>query len=168
MPQVWRSMVLAKARRKTVAILSVSQLNRYVGFKLKRIVRCKASWCVARSPISPTTTGRGHLYFTLRDAESCVKAVMFRSNAQRLRFTPREGMNVIAAATASLYERDGAFQLCDRSPAGRRWHTGVGAGTAQEKLTAMGVFDAAAKRPLPAMPQRSASLLRTPVRRFRT
>ena len=94
-----------------MAILSVSQLNRYVGFKLKEDRALQG--ILVRGEITNFTNHyrSGHLYFTLRDAESCVKAVMFRSNAQRLRFTPREGMNVIAAATASLYERDGAFQL---------------------------------------------------------
>ena len=73
-----------------MAILSVSQLNRYVGFKLKED-RALQGILVRGEITNFTNTTAGSLYFTLRDAESCVKAVMFRSNAQRLRFTPREG-----------------------------------------------------------------------------
>lgn len=62
---------------------------------------------------------------------------------------------MIAAATASLYERDGAFQLyvTDLQPDGAGTQA-LALEQLKKKLTAMGVFDAAAKRPLPAMPQK--------------
>ena len=53
----------------------------------------------------------GHCYFSLRDEASSVKAVMFRSDARRLGFRPEEGMKVIVRCRATLYERDGAFQV---------------------------------------------------------
>lgn len=138
-----------------MAILSVTQLNRYVGFKLKEDRALQG--VLVRGEITNFTNHyrSGHLYFTLRDAESGVKAVMFRSNAQRLKFMPEEGMRVIAAATASLYERDGAFQLyvTDLQPDGAGLQA-LALEQLKKKLTAMGVFDTAAKRPLPPMPQK--------------
>ena len=53
----------------------------------------------------------GHCYFTLRDEACSVKAVMFRSSAARLAFRPEEGMRVVVRCRATLYERDGAFQI---------------------------------------------------------
>ena len=53
----------------------------------------------------------GHCYFSLRDAAASVKAVMFRSDARRLGFRPEEGMKVVVRCRATLYERDGAFQV---------------------------------------------------------
>ncbi|OLA30713.1 MAG: exodeoxyribonuclease VII large subunit [Faecalibacterium prausnitzii] len=53
----------------------------------------------------------GHCYFSLRDASASVKAVMFRSDARRLGFRPEEGMKVVVRCRATLYERDGAFQI---------------------------------------------------------
>jgi len=138
-----------------VAILSVTQLNRYVGFKLKEDRALQS--VLVRGEITNFTNHyrSGHLYFTLRDAESCVKAVMFRSHAQRLKFLPQEGMNVIAAASAALYERDGAFQIyvTDLQPDGTGGKA-LALEQLKKKLTAMGVFDAASKRPLPAMPKK--------------
>ena len=138
-----------------MAILSVTQLNRYVGFKLKEDRALQS--VLVRGEITNFTNHyrSGHLYFTLRDAESCVKAVMFRSHAQRLKFLPQEGMNVIAAASAALYERDGAFQIyvTDLQPDGTGGKA-LALEQLKKKLTAMGVFDAASKRPLPAMPQK--------------
>lgn len=138
-----------------MAILSVTQLNRYVGFKLKEDHALQG--ILVRGEISNFTNHyrSGHLYFTLRDEESGVKAVMFRGNAQRLRFVPQDGMRVIAAATASLYERDGAFQLyvTDLQPDGAGMQA-LALEQLKKKLTAMGVFDTAAKRPLPPMPQK--------------
>lgn len=138
-----------------MAILSVTQLNRYVGFKLKEDRALQG--VLVRGEITNFTNHyrSGHLYFTLRDAESGVKAVMFRSNAQRLRFVPSDGMRVIAAATASLYERDGAFQLyvTDLQPDGAGTQA-LALEQLKKKLMALGVFDVDAKRPLPAMPQK--------------
>ena len=115
-----------------MAILSVTQLNRYVGFKLKEDRALQS--VLVRGEITNFTNHyrSGHLYFTLRDAESCVKAVMFRSHAQRLKFLPQEGMNVIAAASAALYERDGAFQIyvTDLQPDGTGGKALVRPGTA--------------------------------------
>ncbi|MFR3800564.1 exodeoxyribonuclease VII large subunit, partial [Ruminococcus sp.] len=78
-----------------MAVISVTQLNRYVGFKLKED-RMLQGLLVQGEITNFTNHYRsGHFYFTIRDEESSVKAVMFRSNAQRLRFMPEDGMRVI-------------------------------------------------------------------------
>ena len=138
-----------------MAILSVSQLNRYVGFKLKEDHALNG--ILVRGELSNFTNHirSGHFYFTLKDAESSVKAVMFRNLAQRVRFVPKDGMNVIVAATASLFERDGAFQLyvTDMQPdgAGAQYQA---LSLLKQKLTALGIFAQEAKRPIPAWPQK--------------
>ena len=96
----------------------------------------------------------GHCYFSLRDETSSVKAVMFRSDARRLSFRPEEGMKVIVRCRATLYERDGAFQVYvnDMFP--------DGIGSAQlafeqlkAKLDREGLFAAERKKPLPRFPK---------------
>ena len=96
----------------------------------------------------------GHCYFSLRDETSSVKAVMFRSDARRLGFRPEEGMKVIVRCHATLYERDGAFQVYvnDMFP--------DGIGSAQlafeqlkAKLDREGLFAAERKKPLPRFPK---------------
>ena len=96
----------------------------------------------------------GHLYFSLKDSQSSVKAVMFRGNAQRLRFEPQDGMLVIVRGRISLYERDGAFQVYveDMFP------DGVGAlqmafEQLKARLAAEGLFAPEHKRPLPQVPR---------------
>ena len=53
----------------------------------------------------------GHLYFSLKDEEALVRCVMFRQNAIRVSFLPRDGMKVVLTGSVSLYVRDGAYQL---------------------------------------------------------
>ncbi len=137
-----------------MAILSVSQLNRYVGFLMKGDHALQS--VLIRGEISNFTNHyrSGHFYFTLRDEQSGIKAVMFRQNASRLAFTPQEGMRVIVSGSAALYEKEGVFQLyvTDMQPDG----AGAQALALEErkkKLRAMGVFDDAAKRSLPPLPQ---------------
>ena len=149
-----------------MAVLSVTQLNRYVGYRLKE-ERALQNVLVRGEITNFTAYYRsGHLYFTLKDAEACVKAVMFRGSAQRLRFQPADGMRVIVAASAVLYEKEGSFQLnvTDMILLMLEKHKLVveAAGAVslaalehlKKKLTDQGVFDVAAKRPIPVMPQR--------------
>lgn len=96
----------------------------------------------------------GHCYFSLRDQTSSVKAVMFRSDARRLGFRPEEGMRVVVRCRATLYERDGAFQIYVNA----MFPDGIGeAQMAFEQLKAKleqeGLFDAARKKPLPQYPR---------------
>lgn len=84
----------------------------------------------------------GHCYFTLRDDACSVKAVMFRSDAARLAFRPQEGMRVVVRCRATLYERDGAFQLYVNA----MFPDGMGAAQLaleqlKEKLAKEGLFD---------------------------
>ena len=53
----------------------------------------------------------GHHYFTLKDAESSLRCVMFKSSASKLRFRPESGMGVTAFGRVSVFPRDGAYQL---------------------------------------------------------
>lgn len=138
-----------------MAILTISQLNCYVAFRLKEDKAIQS--ILVRGEISNFTchTRSGHCYFTLKDEECAIKAVMFRSSAQQIRFRPRDGMHIIAAASANLYERDGSFQLYVTD----MQQDGIGQQQLalqklKEKLTAMGVFDPAAKRSLPAYPEK--------------
>ncbi len=96
----------------------------------------------------------GHLYFSLKDGEAQVPAVMFRSAAARLRFTPTDGLEVFATGRVDVYEAQGKLQLYVESL------TPKGAGALElayrqlvEKLQGEGLFDPAHKRPVPRFPQ---------------
>ena len=99
----------------------------------------------------------GHHYFTLKDAESSVRCVMFRREASRLRFRPESGMKVIVSGRVSVFPRDGAYQLycTDLIPEG----TGdlqIAYEQLKAKLAAEGLFDPAHKKPLPQFPEKIA------------
>lgn len=96
----------------------------------------------------------GHCYFTLKDEQAQVSAVLFRSAAARLRFRPTDGLEVIARGRIGLYENRGALQLYVESLEPR----GVGALRLQleqlrGKLAAEGLLDPERKRPLPFLPR---------------
>lgn len=101
------------------------------------------------------TPSSGHLYFTLKDADSQLRAVLFRAGAQRLRFALREGLQVIVRGRLTVYEPRGEYQavLDYLEP------KGVGAlqlafEQLKEKLAREGLFDQSRKRPLPFLPRR--------------
>lgn len=138
-----------------MSILTISQINRYVAFRLKEDKAVQS--ILVRGEISNFVchTRTGHCYFTLKDSECAVKAVMFRSYADRIKFRPKDGMHIIAAASASLYERDGSFQLYVTD----MQEDGIGQQQLaleklKQKLLEMGVFDTSAKHPIPTHPSK--------------
>jgi len=97
----------------------------------------------------------GHWYFTLKDEQSQIRAVMFRGSNLRCRFTPRDGMAVLAWARVSVYIPRGEMQL----QVLRLEQAGVGSQEQRrrelvEQLRSRGYFEASRKRPLPAYPRR--------------
>lgn len=96
----------------------------------------------------------GHHYFTLKDAESAIRCVMFKGQALRLRFRPENGMKVIAMGRVSVYPRDGAYQLyCDALSPDGVGDLHVAFEQLKEKLWKEGLFDEGHKKPLPEYPQ---------------
>src|SRR3954463_12804671 len=97
--------------------------------------------------------GSGHVYFSLKDADACIDAVIWRSAFARLRFKPQEGVEVIATGRVTTFPGKSKYQIVVESlePAG------VGALMAmlegrRRRLPAEGLFDAARKRRLPYLP----------------
>lgn len=97
----------------------------------------------------------GHLYFSLKDEQAQVRCAMFRQRNRLLGFTPENGMQVLARARVSLYEGRGEFQLIVE----HMEEAGDGAlrrafEMLKQRLSSEGLFDAARKKPLPAVPRR--------------
>ena len=135
------------------SLLTVSQLNRYIAFRFKEDKQLKGILISGEISNFTNHTKSGHLYFTLKDSTSSVKAVMFASAASQLRFVPTSGMRVIISANVQVYERDGVYQLYvnDMQP------DGIGAlyiafEQLKERLSAEGLFDESLKKPLPEFP----------------
>ena len=135
-------------------VITVSALNRYV----KTLLDANDALfdLALRGEIANFVQNArsGHCYFSLRDDACSVKAVMFRTDARRLAFRPEEGMRVVVRCRATLYERDGAFQLYvnDMFP------DGIGAAQLaleqlKAKLEQEGLFAPEHKKPLPAFPK---------------
>ncbi|MDY2685540.1 MAG: exodeoxyribonuclease VII large subunit [Selenomonadaceae bacterium] len=97
----------------------------------------------------------GHCYFTLKDAKSALKCVMFRSYASRLRFQPENGMQIVVEGRIAVYERDGVYQLYAENlqPEGAG-SLAIAFEQLKQKLSAEGLFDAAHKKPLPKFPKK--------------
>src|SRR4051812_13204517 len=104
-----------------------------------------------------TRASSGHWYFTLKDAAAQIKTVAFRGINLRLRFDPRDGMEVVARGRLTVYEPRGEYQFLVEEMHPK----GVGAAELalrqlKEKLLAKGYFDRKRKRPLPRPPRRVA------------
>ena len=97
----------------------------------------------------------GHMYFTLKDSRAQVRCALFRSSRMRLRFEPRDGMQVIARARVGLYGPRGDFQLVvqELEPAGEG-ALRLAYDRLRLRLQEEGLFDPRHKRPLPDFPRR--------------
>ncbi|MBP5255641.1 MAG: exodeoxyribonuclease VII large subunit, partial [Clostridia bacterium] len=133
-------------------IISVTALNEYVKRGLEGS-RYLSSLLVA-GEISNLSIKGGHLYFSLKDKGGAVSAIMFRSYAERMKFVPENGMQVVAASSATLYVPTGRYQLnvTALEPYGKG---ALYAAFEQltEKLRSEGLFDQSHKKPLPPYPE---------------
>lgn len=136
---------------------TVSQLNSYVKSMIDSDPCLTYIYVVGEISNFTNHYKTGHFYLTLKDEKAAIKAVMFRSNASRIKFEPQNGMKVICRGRASLFERDGCFQfyIDDMQP--------DGAGALQvafeqlvEKLKGEGLFDESHKKPIPKYPEKIA------------
>lgn len=136
-------------------LLTVTGLNEYL--KLVFESNPLLADIYVRGEISNFTNHQrtGHFYFSLKDETAAVRAVMFRSSAQRLRFLPENGMKVVLHGRVSVFPRDGQYQIYvdGMEP------DGLGAlylafEQLKARLAAEGLFDTARKRPLPLYPER--------------
>ena len=136
-------------------VITVSQINRYIGSILKNDRNIQG--VMVRGEICDYVRHfrSGHAYFSLKDSESSLKAVMFSSAASRLKFTPEDGMSVVVSGSIGVYERDGAYQLYvnDIIPEGAG-AAGAALEQLKKKLAKEGIFDTAHKRNIPPMPKK--------------
>ncbi len=135
-------------------VISVSALNKYVKSVLESdVVLCDIA-IVGEINNFVQNSKTGHCYFSLKDEKAGIKAVMFRGNAQRLAFTPKNGMRAVARGRITLYERDGSFQI------NVEFLFPDGEGSAhlafeelKNRLQKEGLFEAQYKKPLPEWPK---------------
>ena len=134
-------------------ILSVTQINEYIRSMMDG--DALLSGVVIRGEISNCKVyPSGHHYFTLKDDGGALKCVIFRSSAIRLKFRPKDGMQVLAIGKISVYPRDGAYQLyCTNLILDGVGDLYAAFEQLKTKLAAEGLFDPARKKKLPAYPQ---------------
>lgn len=102
-----------------------------------------------------TRAASGHLYFTLKDGAAQIKCVMWRSQAERLRFRPVEGDAVLARGRISVYDAGGVYQLyAERLQPAGRGDLAVAFERLKESLAAEGLFDGEYKKPIPRLPRK--------------
>lgn len=135
-------------------IATVTQINGYIKKILDSNIILNNIWI--KGEISNFKAHySGHLYITLKDENSIIKAVMFKSAARSLPFQPEDGMKVLARGRISSYEAGGVYQLYieEMTP------DGVGAlhiayEQLKKKLESEGLFDPVHKKPIPRYPER--------------
>ena len=132
-------------------VISVSELNR----QAKRLLEISFPSIWIEGEISNfVRPASGHWYFTLKDPSAQARAAMFRNSNQRIRFLPREGLQVLVRARVSLYEGRGDYQLI----VDHMEEAGEGAlrrafEELKNRLAQEGLFDDSRKQPLPSMPE---------------
>ena len=135
-------------------VLSVTELNTYIKNIFDNDSKLGNIWIKGEiSNFKPHSTG--HMYFSLKDSESLIKAVMFRTYASRVNFEVKENMKVLAIGRVSVFPRDGVYQLYVE----HMEPFGIGDlykayEQLKNKLSALGLFDAQHKKEIPKFPKK--------------
>ena len=133
-------------------VYSVTELTRYV----KALLEDRFASVYVEGELSNfSAPSSGHLYFTLKDADSQIRCAFFRHMNQRLRFELKDGLQVVCRGRISVYEKRGDYQLYVESVEPK----GLGAlqlafQQLRARLEKEGLFDPARKRPIPTLPER--------------
>lgn len=138
----------------TPKVFTVSQLNSHIADLIASDQELQMIFIEGELSNVNINAKSGHIYFSLKDKDSVIRAVMFSWSARNLRFRPESGMKVIMRAQVTVYEAGGQYQLRveDMQP------DGVGVLALQleqliKKLDAEGLFAAEHKKPIPAFPK---------------
>ena len=133
--------------------VTVSELNSYIKEKIAEDEALNA--VVVKGEISNFKNHyTGHLYFTLKDENSLIKCIMFKSYAERLKFNAKDGMKVMVFGTVSVFERDGVYQIYVKA----MQEDGLGDlytkyEELKKNLEQEGLFDISHKKKVPQMPK---------------
>ena len=134
--------------------ITVSQINKYIKYKFDQDINLKTVYL--RGEISNFKNhASGHFYFTLKDENSRILAVMFRSSASKVNFKPMDGINVLIIGRISCYEANGAYQIYVEEMI----QDGIGNlylefEKLKKKLGDLGYFDESLKKPIPRFPKK--------------
>lgn len=146
-------MAAAYRKERALMTITVTQLNRYIKSIIEKDIHLVN--VVVKGELSNFKLHTsGHCYMTLKDENSAIRAVMFKSAASLLKFRPENGMKVVCEGRISVYERDGQYQLYINA----MQPDGVGDlhvafEQLKEKLQKEGLFDPKKKKPIPKFPK---------------
>ncbi len=135
-------------------MLSVSSLNE----QIKSLLEESFSRVLVEGELSRITFhNSGHIYFTLKDSGSTVRAVMFRGNASKLKFQLKEGLKVVLDGAITLYKPRGEYQInCFSIEPSGQGALALAYEQLKQKLSAQGYFAQEIKKELPQFPSRIA------------
>lgn len=137
--------------------ISVKQLNFYVKSLLDCESRLQYVSVVGEISNFSNHYASGHWYFTLKDNDAAIRCVMFKSNAQKVKFLVENGMRVVVTGKVSLYENDGQYQFyAEQLSVDGMGDIAVAFEQIKQRLLKEGLFDESNKRPIPTFPKRIA------------
>ena len=134
--------------------ITVAQLTKYIKYKIDNDVHLNEVFL--KGEISNFKAhSRGHFYFTLKDEEARINAIMFSSSTRNIKFTPQDGMKVLVTGKISVFEANGGYQIYVND----MLEDGVGNlyiayEQLKKKLEQEGLFDPRYKKPIPKIPRR--------------
>ncbi len=133
--------------------VSVTQLTKYIKYLIDNDINLNTVYLKGEISNFKNHT-RGHLYFTLKDENTRINAIMFSSSASKLKFTPTDGMKVLVTGKVSVYEATGGYQIYVSDMI----EDGIGNlyiayEQLKKKLELEGLFDKEHKKPIPKIPK---------------
>ena len=135
-------------------VVTVSQINEYIKRKFDSDYLLK-SVAVSGEISNYVSHSSGHSYFSLKDKGGVLKAVMFKGNKAGLKFTPENGMKVVAMGSLSSYPRDGIYQLyVSKLVSDGMGDLFIAFEELKKRLGEEGLFDESLKKPLPEFPEK--------------
>ena len=134
--------------------LTVTQITKYIKYKIDN--DANLSHVMLKGEISNFKLHtRGHLYFTIKDENTRINAIMFASSASKIKFKPEDGMKILVTGRISVYEATGSYQIyVDTMEEDGLGNLYLQFEELKKKLSKEGLFDESHKKPIPKIPRR--------------